>query len=806
MRGRRGAVTDAVATSAASATEAVRPALSVGGWRLATATGIAAGLAVSPVIKSAEGPVRPLLGLACVVVLLVRGRRLGTAGALLLVGAGLLVGLTAGNARLASIDGAALKLDAGSRVRLAGSVETAPRLSRGVARFLFDSEAGRVMVESRVPVAGLAVGSGAIVAGEIRPPPDWYRPNLIRQGVTMVLSARSVMPSGEDRGGLAGLVDGLRIRAESALGRSMPERETALARGFVLGQDQQIDPVTVADFQNSGLAHLLAVSGQNVVLLALLGVGVMALAGVGHHMRLVVLAALILLYVPLAGGGPSIQRAGVMGLAGLAALAASRPASRVFVLALAVAVTLLINPRAAADVGWQLSFVAVAGIAVLAGPVRRRIEALLPGPDGGPGAHGTGPVASLYDGVAVTVAASVATAPLMAFHFDRIPVATVAANLAALPAVAPAMWLGMAAAGVGAVWGGLAIPFNLLNSVLLAYIAQVASWFGRPGWAVAELDIDSVPGLLGVYAAVAGAVAAGLRLTRRLGAVPRNGRAKAGLWGKGMAACAVAVLACLLLLPANGGRRDLDPPLRGEVRIDFLDIGQGDATLIRTPAAGAILVDGGPPGGEVADALSSAGVDRLAAVVATHADLDHVGGLYDVFETREVARFMFDGTPAALLNQAREAGSEAHRIAEGERITAGPLAIDVIWPPSRPPGFVPTEDRNERSVVLLLSCRGFRILITGDAEAEAVPVDPGPLDVLRVAHHGSDDAGLPALLDRTMPDLAVVSVGDDNPYGHPTAGTLSALSGSGSVVLRTDLDGTVSVILGREGLTVESGR
>ncbi len=136
----------------------------------------------------------------------------------------------------------------------------------------------------------------------------------------------------------------------------------------------------------------------------------------------------------------------------------------------------------------------------------------------------------------------------------------------------------------------------------------------------------------------------------------------------------------------------------------------------------------------------------------------------------------------------------------------GPVTLDVLWPPARTPGFVPPEDRNVRSLVIRLSFRGFRILLTGDAEAEAVPVDPGPLDVLRVAHHGSDDAGLAGLLARSMPDLSVLSVGEGNSYGHPTRATLTALAESGSEVLRTDLDGTVSLVISDRGIAVEAGR
>ncbi len=575
----------------------------------------------------------------------------------------------------------------------------------------------------------------------------------------------------------------------------------------MLGQDQEIDPATVTDFQNSGLAHLLAVSGQNVVLLSLLGIGVMAVAGIGYRARLIALAVLILIYIPLAGGGASIQRAGVMGLAGLVALAASRPGSRLFALALAVLVTLLINPRATADVGWQLSFAAVIGIALLARPLRERLTGLFPGGQDRE-RPGPNPGSVLLDGAAVTVAASLVTAPLMAFHFDRIPVATIAANLAALPAVAPAMWLGMAAAGIGSIWSALAIPLNLVNSVLLAYIAQVAAWFGRPGWAVAELGIGSVLVLIAVYAVLVLTVVVALRLTRGLLTEPGVRRSPEELWQRRGAAAAVlvALVAGLFVLMPGDGRRSLEAPGEGEVRIDFLDVGQGDASLIRTHDGDPILVDGGPPGGGIEVALASAGVDRLEAVIATHADLDHVGGLYDVFESRPVDRYLFDGTPRPLLNLARRSGSEPARIAEGDRIRVGPLAVDVLWPPPRGGGFVPPEDRNDRSITLLLSYSGYRILLTGDGEAEAVPVDPGPIEVLRVAHHGSDDAGLPDLLAGSRPTLSVLSVGQENSYGHPTDDTLRALSQAGSAVLRTDLDGTVSLLVSASGLSVETGR
>ena len=170
----------------------------------------------------------------------------------------------------------------------------------------------------------------------------------------------------------------------SALGEGLDAESAALARGFVLGQDDRIDPVVAEQFRRAGLSHLLAVSGQNVMLLAILvGVG-LAPFGVGLRARLVLTIAAIAIFVPVAGAGPSIQRAGIMGAAAIAATLAGRPADRAYPPLLAAAVTLLVNPRFGGDAGWQLSFAAVVGIMVWAGPLRElvhdRVAPRLPGP------------------------------------------------------------------------------------------------------------------------------------------------------------------------------------------------------------------------------------------------------------------------------------------------------------------------------------------------------------------------------------------------------------------------------------------
>jgi competence protein ComEC len=596
--------------------------------------------------------------------------------------------------------------------------------------------------------------------------------------------------------------DEIRVRSEAALGRGMPAREAQLARSFVLGEDEGIDSGTVEDFRRSGLSHLLVVSGQNVALLALLAMPLLAALGIPLRARLVWVLGLIAVYVPLAGAGPSIQRAGVMGALSVAATLAGRRASRFYALAFAAAVMLLLEPGIAGDVGWQLSFAAVLGILLLAGPLREAIAVRI-------GSNGWR--RALADGAAMTTAATLATAPLIAFHFGELSTTTLFANLLALPAVAPAMWMGMLAAAAGQIPGFPVQALNAVDALLLAYIAQVAAWCGRPSWACLHLRIG-VAGLIASYLAIAAGSVLALRLgrMRRIAALrhrrepgpPRSRPRRLRL--APLAAClAAAALAWTLATPGEGPVAVAPPP---GLRVSVLDVGQGDAILLQPAGAAAVLVDGGPPGDDLAAKLHAAGVERLGAAIVTHDQSDHAGGIRELLGEVPVGQMLFGVLDRRMLVQARATGASTRRLAAGSELRAGRLRLEVLWPPPELlSGPHAGEDPNQLALVMLARWRRFTMLLTADAEAETTPLDPGPIDVLKVAHHGSDDAGLGGLLDRTRPKLAVISVGADNPYGHPTPGTLATLAAHGVPVLRTDRDGTVVIDVSRGAIRVSAG-
>jgi competence protein ComEC len=592
----------------------------------------------------------------------------------------------------------------------------------------------------------------------------------------------------------------IRERARSALGHGVPAREAALARGFVLGEDREVDAGTVKDFRRAGLSHLLAVSGQNVALLALLAMPVLALLGLPLRARLLWVLGLIAVYVPLAGAGPSIQRAAIMGALSVFATLGGRRRSRLYALALAAIATLAIDPGAARNVGWQLSFAAVLGIAILAAPLAAaaRWRLRLAGPAG----------RALAEGAAMTVAATVATAPLIAFHFGELSTVTLVANLLAMPAVAPAMWLGMLIAAAGQVPGFPVSVLNVVEAPLLAYVAQVAAWCGRPGWASLEVRLGAA-GLAASYAAIVAALIAirqsahRRRVERARRRLPAAAGPKSGLSLRFSARrrlgpvflSPVAVAAALALFLSAGGGPSSTPP--SGLRITVLDVGQGDAILFQPAVAAPILIDGGPAGDGLRSLLAERGVRSLAAAIVTHDQADHAGGVAEILGEVPVERLLYGVAGRRLLEESIDAGARTRRIAAGTELRSGRLRLDVVWPPaSLEGGSHAGQDPNRLALVIVARWGGFSMLLTADAEAESTPIDPGPIDVLKVSHHGSDDAGLGALLEGSRPRLAVISVGEDNPYGHPTAATLATLADHGVRTMRTDRDGAVVIEVG----------
>ena len=723
-----------------------------------------------------------------------------------LVAAALVIcGSLVGGWRLHSIDAPQRSLHAGASLSARAYLLERPRFARFGSSAEVQLVSGRARgahVLARVPASlrwpyAVAPGAELDLAGLLERPKKSagdsfdYPAYLRRRGIRFELALERLQATGARRGGLTGVVDSLRLRAERGLAAGLSKRNGDLLSGMVLGEDQRIGDDVKDDFRRSGLAHLLAVSGQNVMLLGALALPLLSLAGMGVRARLAGVGALVALYVPLAGAGPSLQRAGAMGAAGLAAAAAGRPASRWYALLLAGAATLIVNPRVSGDPGWQLSFAAVAGIALLAGGIRRQLGGL---------------PRMLAEGVAVTVAALLATAPLLAFQFGTVQLVALPANLLALPAVAPIMWLGMLQAALGGLGGpalALAAPLGWIDGLLLTYLRGVAGWFGDAPHGQLALPLRSPLQLAMAYGIVALGVLA-LREVMRTSS-PRR-LAGAAAWRRLPGERRLALGAFGAVMAAFALWRLTGPPAAPRaLTVSFLDVGQGDSTLIQDSSGAAVLFDGGPPEARVARLIRNLGVKRLSVVVATHQSRDHQGGLQEVLARFPVGLFLDggDGTRDRAF-RALEAQADARHVRRvqalaGDTLRVGGLTIRVLAPSPRPAG-TSAGDPNLRAVVAVVSEGGFSLFLSADAESPALlPLALPRVSAMKVPHHGSADPGLPHVLGRLRPQVAAIEVGRHNLYGHPRPETLAALRAAVPHVYRTDRDGTIR-------LTVDDGR
>jgi competence protein ComEC len=726
------------------------------------------GLAVANAVRIDS----PAVAFVAVVLACSAALRNGPARTLLVAGALACAGLWWASARLDALDRSVL-------ASMAGDTERALVVVTGPAR--------RGVFEQRVPARVVRFGKRAVRESALlelplgRSPPQGgllavtttvelprgpergfnERTWLRRHGMHVVLKGGNWRIVGK-RGGVGGIADAVHVwLAQRVAQRAHGERHAVIA-GIVLGEDEGLSDELRDDFRASGLYHLLAVSGQNVALVA---GGVFLLGWLLGVSRVVIeLGALAAIgaYLLAVGWQPSVVRAGVAGALASLAWVAGRQRDRWHFLLVGAAVLLAWNPYSLLDPGFQLSFIAVTAIFLGARPVERLLEGY-PVPT---------PLARV---IGVSFVCGVATAPVLWLQFSRVPLYSVPANALAAPAVAPLLGLALATALLDPVLPGVAASLAWVNGWLAAYLAWCARLVAALPWAQVE-SWQALVGLAGVVAFLA--VALRLRPPR------------------GLRVTALAVLVVFVAVAWRPGSAPGPPPPSG-LRLTFLDVGQGDGCLIQTPQA-AVLVDEGPPEADVAQQLRRLGLRRLTAIVLTHPQRDHVGGAAAVLEQLRV-RFVLDPRiPSASSDERAALAAARHRhvpvvlARAGRAYAVGPLRLRILWPDDPGP---PGEDPNQHAVVLLVSYGRVDALLTADAESDVtLPIDPPPAEILKVAHHGSADEGLPELLERVHPEVAVISVGAHNDYGHPAPSTLTTLRQTpGLRLYRTDEDGRVVV-------------
>lgn len=548
----------------------------------------------------------------------------------------------------------------------------------------------------------------------------------------------------------------------------------ALLPGLVVGDVSALPREVAHDFEKSGLTHLTAVSGANLAIVCGAALVLLHVLGLGARLSALGAGAALVGFVILAGPEPSVLRAALMGAIALLGMVLGRDRSALPSLAATVLVLLLFKPSLATNLGFTLSVVATAGLVVVSPLWAAALRA-----------RGFPPKAAEL--LAVAGSAHLLTAPVLAAVSGEVTVVAVVANVLAEPVVAPATVLGVLATLLGPV-----SPWLSTGSVRLA--APELDWLLAVAHHAAGVPGGEIPWPSGVFGGVLLAVFAVVALV-----VLRSKRVR---W-------AVAVLLLLIgavLVPVRVLRGWPDSRWSAVA----CDVGQGDGLALATGNPGeAVLVDTGPDPALTAECLRRLGIRRVPLVVLTHLHADHASGLPAVLANQRVGAVAV-GMPhepawamAEVTAETRQHRVPLVRLGAGRRLRWPGLVLDVLGPTGALANTTSAEDANDASTVLRASTPAGRVLLTGDislpgqAQLLASRVDLRA-EVLKVPHHGSRYTA-PQFIDAVRPRIALISAGQGNRHGHPSPALLGMVQRVGAQILRTDRDGDIAVLPGRNG-------
>ncbi|WP_010270457.1 ComEC/Rec2 family competence protein [Paenibacillus senegalensis] len=634
--------------------------------------------------------------------------------------------------------------------------------------------------------------------------------------------------------------DRLRERLGAVLDRAFPGEQAGFMKGMLVGVRSDLDPEQFKQFSQLGLTHILAISGLHVGIFVSIILAVSRLSGMTRESGILLAMLLLPLYILVTGSAPSVMRAGIMALIGLHLFRKRRLKDSLNLVCLIGLGMLIWNPYYLVNISFQMSFIVTIGL-ILGVP---RFNRLLP--------QRFGAVTAAFS---VTMVAQFASFPLSIYYFNQFSLLSWLANFVIIPIYSAAVIpLGTAVLILGSVSAPLAALPAWLANWLNRFSFWLVDWLS--GWDVFHL-IFPTPAIWWIVSYY-GLCGLGLHLSvhakeRRIEALS----APAAAFGyrgadplPGWRAVS-AVGAVFLLLLFHGYEPNW---WQRTGSVYFMDVGQGDAIYIRTPNGKHMLIDGGGTfhfrreGEEwkeraspyevgekaVVPLLKKRGVHHIDWLIITHADFDHIGGLQAVLEHIPVKHILFNGTwkdnetSRQLIQTALKKMIPLFAVHKDQSLRIDRhTVLHFLYPaPLSPSASVWEDSQNDRSLVFLMEMHQARLLFSGDIEKpgeadilysfkegsadqdsetfQANITNLIPVDVLKVAHHGSKTSTTEEWLAYWKPVHAMISAGVNNRYGHPSAEVTSRIEEFGASLYRTDLQGEIWMQIHRKGYRIQT--
>ncbi len=674
-----------------------------------------------------------------------------------------------------------------------------------------------------------AYGDELLVSGKLETPPQLddfdYKGYLAHQGIysTMLYPKIETLEKGKGFKPLE-WVYSLRNRLSQALVEVLPEPQASLAQGIVLGIRGMIPASLKASFSHSGTAHLLAISGLHLAIVAgiLLSLGIW-LFGRRRYTYVWLALATVWLYALITGMHPPVIRGAIMASLFLTAELLGRQRSAITALAFAAAVMVGVSPQILWQASFQMSFVAMTGLIFIFPPLRaagrKAVNATL-------GEAGTmASIANIAtDSFSVTLGAILAVWPLVAYYFGIVSFTAPLATLLALPALPGIIITGALAGGVGLIALPVAQVIAWLAWLFLSYLILVVNVFATLPLSFQEVSSISTNVIWGYYLALAFALWLNSHrrqanaITSQSLSLLRSGAIKAiNPVSRLPVKWVIPPLLVVAILVSTTAATMPDDRLH----VSFLDIGQGDAILIQRGSQ-QVLIDGGPSSQAIGLALGKKMPfwDRtIELVVLTHPHADHLTGLVAVLQRYQVKQVLYPDLDYESplydewLSLIKEKNIKCTTAQAGQQIDIGKGVVITVLNPQCPPLTGTESDIDNNGAVLRLSMDEVSFLLTADIfwEGEFELVRHGTdlkSTVLKVGHHGANTSTTEEFLAVVNPQLAVISAGKDNPHGHPSPEVIERLMErlGAEDIYRTDKHGTIEFIADGERLWVRVER